>query len=71
MLTVDPEQRYTVNDIKNHRWLMLNSSNLTDVPSQTQSVPNCQLTNAILDHAEALGYDRTQILTSVHGNSYD
>ncbi|CAF5219490.1 unnamed protein product, partial [Rotaria magnacalcarata] len=71
MLTVDPEQRYTVKDIKNHPWLMLNSSNLTDVPSQTQSVPNCQLTNAILDHAEALGYNRTQILTSVHGNSYD
>ncbi|CAF1935183.1 unnamed protein product [Rotaria magnacalcarata] len=71
MLTVDPEQRYTVKDIKTHPWLMLNSSNLTDVPSQTQSVPNCQLTNAILDHAEALGYNRTQILTSVHGNSYD
>ncbi|CAF4768421.1 unnamed protein product [Rotaria socialis] len=27
MLTVDPEQRYTVNDIKNHRWLMLNNLN--------------------------------------------
>jgi hypothetical protein len=68
MLTIDPEKRYTINDIKNHPWLMLSNSNLT---SQTQSIPNCQLTNAILDHAESLGYNRTQILKSVNGNSYD
>jgi len=68
MLTIDPEKRYTINDIKNHPWLMLINSDLT---SQTQSIPNCQLTNAILDHAESLGYNRTQILKSVSGNSYD
>ncbi len=68
MLTIDPEKRYTINDIKNHSWLMLTNSDLT---SQTQSIPNCQLTNAILDHAESLGYNRTQILKSVNGNSYD
>jgi serine/threonine protein kinase len=71
MLTVDPNQRYTINDIKKHSWLMLNNSNVTDVSSKTQSIPNCQLTNAILDHAESLGYNRTQILRSVNGNSYD
>ncbi len=68
MLTIDPEKRYTINDIKNHSWLMLTNSDLT---SQIQSIPNCQLTNAILDHAESLGYNRTQILKSVNGNSYD
>ncbi|CAF1173024.1 unnamed protein product [Rotaria sp. Silwood1] len=71
MLTVDPEQRYTINDIKNHSWLMLNNSNISDITSQTQSIPNNQVTNAILDHAESLGYNRTQILKSVNGNSYD
>ncbi|CAF1010654.1 unnamed protein product [Rotaria sordida] len=71
MLTVDPEQRYTINDIKNHSWLMLNNSNISDLTSQTQSILNSQLTNAILDHAESLGYNRTQILKSVNGNSYD
>ena len=71
MLTVDPEQRYTINDIKNHPWLMLNNTDVSHLTSQTQSIPNCQLTNAILDHAEALGYNRTQILKSVSGNSYD
>jgi hypothetical protein len=68
MLTINPDERYSIKDIKNHSWLMLTNSNLT---SQRQSIPNCQLTNAILDHAESLGYDRTQILNSVHGNSYD
>ncbi len=71
MLTVDPEQRYTINDIKNHPWLMLNNTDVSHLTSQTQSIPNCQLTNAILDHAESLGYNRTQILKSVSGNSYD
>jgi serine/threonine protein kinase len=71
MLTVDPEQRYTINDIKNHPWLMLNNTDVSHLTSQTQSIPNCQLTNAILDHAESLGYNRTQILKSVNGNSYD
>jgi serine/threonine-protein kinase SIK2 len=71
MLIVDPSQRYTINDVKNHPWLMLTDSNLPHLPSQTQSLPNCQLTNAILDHAESLGYNRTQILKSVNGNSYD
>jgi serine/threonine protein kinase len=71
MLTVDPNQRYTINDIKRHSWLSLNNLNVSDVPSQTQSIPNCQLTNAILEHAESLGYNRTQILKSVTGNSYD
>ena len=60
MLTVDPEQRYTINDIKNHRWLMLIDSNIISEP---QSIPNCQLTNAILEHAESLGYNRTQNIT--------
>jgi hypothetical protein len=69
MLTVDPDQRYRINDIKKHPWLML--SNVSDASSRTQSIPNCQLTNAILDHAESLGYNRTQILKSVNGNSYD
>ncbi|CAF4354506.1 unnamed protein product [Rotaria sp. Silwood2] len=71
MLTVDPEQRYTINDIKNHSWLMLNNLNISDITSQIQTMPNSQLTNAILDHAELLGYNRTQILKSVNGNSYD
>ncbi len=71
MLTVDPNQRYTINDIKKHPWFMLNDSNPSDTSSRTQSIPNCQLTNAILDHAESLGYDRSQILKSVNGNSYD
>ncbi len=71
MLTVDPGQRYTINDIKNHPWLKLNDSNISHLTSQTQSIPNNHLTNAILDHAESLGYNRTQILRSVNGNSYD
>ncbi len=71
MLTVDPNQRYTINDIKKHSWLMLNNSNVSDTSSRTQSIPNCHLTNAILDHAESLGYNRSQILKSVNGNSYD
>ena len=71
MLTVDSEQRYTMNDIKNHPWLMLNKSNLSAITSQTQPISNNPLTNAILDHAESLGYNRTQILKSVNGNSYD
>jgi hypothetical protein len=71
MLTVDPDRRYTISNIKKHPWLMLNNYNIPDVTSQTQSIPNCQLTNAILDHAESLGYNRTQILRSVNGNSYD
>nr|BAJ95121.1 predicted protein [Hordeum vulgare subsp. vulgare] len=71
MLNVDPDQRYTLNDIKKHPWLMLTNTNVTDLTSSTQSMVNCQLTNAILDHAEFLGYNRTQILRSVNGNSYD
>jgi serine/threonine protein kinase len=71
MLTVDPTQRYTIQEIKTHPWLMLNDSNVPDMPTQTQSISNSQLTNAILDHAESLGYNRTQILRSVSGNSYD
>jgi serine/threonine protein kinase len=71
MLTVDPNQRYTINDIKKHSWLMLNNSNVSDTSSRTQSIPNSHLTNAILDHAESLGYNRSQILKSVNGNSYD
>jgi serine/threonine protein kinase len=71
MLNVDPDQRYTINDIKRHSWFMANTSNISDVSSRTQSIPNCQLTNAILDHAESLGYNRSQILKSVNGNSYD
>ena len=71
MLNVDPNQRYTINDIKRHPWLMVNTSNVSDVSSRTQSIPNCQLTNAILEHAESLGYNRSQILKSVNGNSYD
>lgn len=71
MLNVNPEQRFTIKDIKNHRWLMLSHPTVTDIPAQNQSISNCQLTNAILDHAESLGYNRTQILKSVNGNSYD
>ncbi|CAF0968300.1 unnamed protein product [Adineta steineri] len=71
MLNVDPNQRYTINDIKKHRWFVLNDTDVSDLTSQTQSTVNCQLTNAILDHAESLGYNRTQILNSVNGNSYD
>ncbi|CAF0868718.1 unnamed protein product [Rotaria sordida] len=71
MLTVDPNQRYTINDIKKHPWFMSDNSDASDITCQTQSIPNCQLTNAILDHAESLGYNRTQILKSVNGNSYD
>ena len=50
---------------------MLSHPTVTDIPAQNQSISNCQLTNAILDHAESLGYNRTQILKSVNGNSYD
>ncbi|CAF1031518.1 unnamed protein product [Adineta ricciae] len=71
MLTVDPAQRYSINDIKNHPWLSLNHSDISHLTSPTQSIPDNQLTNAILDHAESLGYNRTQILKSVSGNSYD
>jgi serine/threonine protein kinase len=71
MLTVDPNQRYTISDVKKHPWLMLANSNVSDLPSTTHSMVNCQLTNAILDHAEFLGYDRSQILKSVNGNSFD
>ncbi|CAF2816898.1 unnamed protein product [Rotaria sp. Silwood2] len=71
MLTVDPNQRYTISDIKKHPWFILNSLDASDTTCQTQSIPDCQLTNAILDHAESLGYNRTQILRSVTGNSYD
>ncbi|CAF1075592.1 unnamed protein product [Adineta steineri] len=72
MLTVDPGQRYTINDIKIHPWLQINNSDISHIlTSQAQSIPNNQLTNAILDHAESLGYNRTQILKSVNGNSYD
>ncbi|CAF4656483.1 unnamed protein product, partial [Rotaria socialis] len=71
MLIVDPNQRYTINDIKKHSWFTSNDSDVSDLICQTQLVPNCQLTNAILDHAESLGYNRTQILKSVNGNSYD
>jgi hypothetical protein len=72
MLTVDPNQRYSINDIKRHSWLSLDHSNASDVRSQPQPIPaNCHLTNAILEHAESLGYNRTQILRSVNGNSYD
>ncbi|CAF4039292.1 unnamed protein product [Rotaria magnacalcarata] len=46
-------------------------ADVSDLTCQTQLVPNCQLTNAILDHAESLGYNRAQILKSVNGNSYD
>jgi hypothetical protein len=71
MLTVDPCQRYTIKDIKNHRWLMLTTTSVTPVNAQNPSISNCQWTNAILDHAESLGYNRTQIVKSVNGNSYD
>lgn len=71
MLTVDPEQRYTINDVKNHSWLMLNNSSITDITSETPSIPNNQLTNAILEHAESLGYNRVQVLKSVNGNFFD
>ena len=71
MLTVDPAQRYSINDIKNHPWLSLTHSDISQLTSPTQSIPDNQLTNAILDHAESLGYNRTQILKSVNGNSYD
>ncbi|CAM4746277.1 unnamed protein product [Rotaria magnacalcarata] len=71
MLTVDPNQRYTINDIKKHSWFTSHDSDVSDLTCQTQLVPNCQLTNAILDHAESLGYNRAQILKSVNGNSYD
>lgn len=71
MLTVDPNQRYTINEIKKHSWLMLNTPTTSDLSPRTSSIPTFQLTNAILDHAESLGYNRTQILKSVSGNSYD
>ena len=71
MLTIDPNQRYTINEIKKHSWLMLTTSTPSDLSPRTSSIPTCQLTNAILDHAESLGYNRTQILKSVNGNSYD
>ena len=72
MLNIDPNQRYTINEIKQHSWFKSNHTTLSELSSsRTQSVPNCQLTNAILEHAESLGYNRTQILKSVNGNSYD
>lgn len=71
MLTVDPAQRYTIRDIKNHRWLMLTNIPLTNVNTSHQSISNSPFTNAILEHAESLGYNRSQILKSVNGNSYD
>lgn len=71
MLTVDPNQRYTIEEVKKHRWLMLTTSTPSEFSSRKSSIPNCQLTNAILEHAESLGYNRTQILKSVSGNSYD
>lgn len=71
MLTVDPNQRYTIQDIKKHPWLMLTTSTTSEHSPRTSSIPNGQLTNAILEHAESLGYNRTQILKSVNGNSYD
>ena len=71
MLTVDPDQRYTIKEIKNHRWLMLKNSNVTEVNSTNPSISNPHLTNAILNRAESLGYNRNQIVKSVNGNSYD
>ena len=71
MLTIDPVQRYTIGEIKKHPWLQLNSSQPTDASTPAPSIPNSHLTNAILDHAESLGYNRKQILKSVNGNSYD
>jgi serine/threonine protein kinase len=67
MLTIDPEQRCTIDDIKKHPWVLLTS---TDA-STSVSIPNEPLANAILGQAERLGYNRQQILESVHGNSYD
>ncbi|CAF4696965.1 unnamed protein product, partial [Rotaria magnacalcarata] len=43
MLTVDPNQRYTINDIKKHSWFTSHDSDVSDLTCQTQLVPNCQL----------------------------
>lgn len=80
MLTIDPTQRYTIKQIKKHPWFAFNQSNApllstgttaTTTAARQQSIPDCHITNAILEHAESLGYNRTQILKSVNGNSYD
>ena len=71
MLTTDPEQRYTIEKIKNHPWLRGDDASEVELTIRTPTIPNGQLTNAILDQAELLGYDRQQILKSVNGNSYD
>jgi hypothetical protein len=68
---MDPEQRFTIEKIKNHPWLRVNDASEVELTIQTPTIPNGQLTNAILDQAELLGYDRRQILKSVNGNSYD
>lgn len=72
MLAVDPDQRYTIQDIKNHRWLMSQDSIVHEVTSTTNpTIENSHLRNAILAHAESLGYNRNQIVKSVERNSYD
>ena len=71
MLTIDPERRFTLEQIKTHPWLRVDETGEVKLTLQRASIPNCQLTNAILDHAELLGYDRRQVLRSVNGNSYD
>ena len=71
MLTVDPNKRFTISDIKKHPWLARDKFDVSDVTYQAQSIRCSHLTSSILDHAESLGYNRTQILKSVNGNSYD
>lgn len=68
---MDPEQRYTIEKIRNHPWLRVDDASEVELTIRTPTIPNGQLTNAILDQAELLGYDRQQILKSVNGNSYD
>ncbi|CAF0816364.1 unnamed protein product [Didymodactylos carnosus] len=76
MLNIDPDKRYSIQDVIRHPWMspclsdpdfaaVLNSQNLIQPPVTDH------INDVILNQAESLGYNRSQILKSVSGNSYD
>ena len=71
MLTVNPEQRYSIRQIKSHSWFMPDDQSQSIYLEPNPTMINCPLINAILDQAESYGYNRQQIVKSVQSQSYD
>lgn len=73
LLTVNPKKRFTCRDVKEHQWFTegINIIEAQQSSSKKEELVEADLDQLIIDQIELMGVERSKIVASILGKTYD